>query len=129
LWDVCTDQEAVDLVRHVQDPQAASKMLVEHALARFSTDNLSCMIVRFDNKALKARKQESAIGVEGDPPTRQPGGVTEAEALVANAKKHMNDDMDVDKKISDSIAEEDTEVEGGPGLDPEAATSAQRSKA
>jgi len=46
LWDVCSDQEAVDLVRTIQDPQDASKTLVDHALARFSTDNLSCMIVR-----------------------------------------------------------------------------------
>ncbi|KAF3209566.1 Protein phosphatase 2C 1, partial [Orbilia oligospora] len=48
LWDVCSDQEAVDLIRTVQDPQDASKALVDHALARFSTDNLSCMIVRFE---------------------------------------------------------------------------------
>ncbi|KLU89059.1 protein phosphatase 2C [Magnaporthiopsis poae ATCC 64411] len=52
LWDVCDDQEAVDQVRHIQDPAAASKLLVNHALARFSTDNLSCMIVRFDKHAL-----------------------------------------------------------------------------
>ncbi|PWW79427.1 protein serine/threonine phosphatase 2C [Tuber magnatum] len=32
LWDVCSDQEAVDLVRQVQDPQEASKMLVDYAL-------------------------------------------------------------------------------------------------
>ncbi|KAH7000288.1 phosphatase 2C-like domain-containing protein [Ilyonectria destructans] len=49
LWDVCTDQEAVDLVRNTDDPIAASKMLVDHALNRFSTDNLSCMIVRLDH--------------------------------------------------------------------------------
>lgn len=48
LWDVCSDQEAVDLVRNVQDPQDASKMLVDYALGRFSSDNLSCMIVRLD---------------------------------------------------------------------------------
>ena len=112
LWDVCTDQEAVDLVRNVQDPQQASKLLVDHALQRFSTDNLSCMIVRFDNKALKARKVESAIGVEGDPPTRQPGGVSEAEALVADAKKKLSDpDTDTDRKLSGTIAEEDSVID------------------
>ena len=52
------------MVRNIQDPQAASKVLVEHALARFSTDNLSCMVVRFDNKAIKQRKNESSIGVD-----------------------------------------------------------------
>ena len=32
MWDVCSDQEAVDLVRNIKDPQAASKALVEYAL-------------------------------------------------------------------------------------------------
>ncbi|KAF4119759.1 hypothetical protein GMORB2_4425 [Geosmithia morbida] len=44
IWDVCSDQEAVDLVRDMHDPVAASKLLVDHALSRFSTDNLSCMV-------------------------------------------------------------------------------------
>jgi protein phosphatase PTC1 len=38
----------VDLIRNVRNPQKASKMLVDHALARFSSDNLSCMVVRLD---------------------------------------------------------------------------------
>ncbi|EWC48598.1 hypothetical protein DRE_01820 [Drechslerella stenobrocha 248] len=59
LWDVCSDQEAVDLVRTIQDPQDASKALVDHALARFSTDNLSCMIVRFEN----SKEPTTAAGV------------------------------------------------------------------
>jgi protein phosphatase PTC1 len=80
---VCSDQEAVDLVRNVQDPQLASKMLVDHALARFSTDNLSCMMVRFDTTALSAAQgdKDNLIGVEGDPPTLA-GGITETEAIV-----------------------------------------------
>ncbi|KAK6333445.1 Protein phosphatase 2C 1 [Orbilia javanica] len=59
LWDVCSDQEAVDLIRTVQDPQDASKALVDHALARFSTDNLSCMIVRFE----KPKELNTVAGV------------------------------------------------------------------
>jgi len=51
LWDVCSDQEAVDLVRSIPDPQEASKKLVDHALSQFSSDNLSCMIVRLDPTA------------------------------------------------------------------------------
>ncbi|KAI9836527.1 MAG: Protein phosphatase 2C 1 [Thelocarpon superellum] len=88
LWDVCSDQEAVDLVRHVQDPQLASKMLVDHALARFSTDNLSCMIVRFDNKAVQntVERRSEPIGVEGDPATKK-GGISETEAIVLDAKQ------------------------------------------
>lgn len=39
----------MDLVREIDDPNAAAKLLVQHALDRFSTDNLSCMIVRLEN--------------------------------------------------------------------------------
>ncbi|ODN73750.1 hypothetical protein L202_07286 [Cryptococcus amylolentus CBS 6039] len=47
LWDVCSDQEAVDLIQNVQDPQEASRRLLEHAMGNFSTDNLSVLVVKF----------------------------------------------------------------------------------
>lgn len=87
LWDVCSDQDAVDLVRNVQDPTTAAKLLVDHALARFSTDNLSCMIVRFDKQALLENQtnKDKAIGVEGDAATAA-GKVSEAEKIVSATK-------------------------------------------
>ncbi|CAG8976064.1 hypothetical protein HYALB_00002342 [Hymenoscyphus albidus] len=93
LWDVCSDQEAVDLIRETEDPNAAAKHLVEHALARFSTDNLSCMIVRFNKTALitTAKDPASAIGVEGDPDCH-PGKISEAEKLVGEAKRRVQED-------------------------------------
>jgi protein phosphatase PTC1 len=48
LWDVCTDEKAVQLVRDVKDPRQAAQVLVNHALDNFSTDNLTCMVVRLD---------------------------------------------------------------------------------
>lgn len=83
LWDVCSDQDAVDLVRNVADPSAAAKLLVDHALSRFSTDNLSCMIVRLDKQALleNQNNKEKAIGVEGDAATVS-GRVSEAEKIL-----------------------------------------------
>lgn len=135
LWDVCSDQEAVDLVRNTHDPQAASKQLVDHALARFSTDNLSCMVVRFDNKAVQQTVEHKAepIGVDGDPPTR-PGGISEADAIVKEARRSMGDGpgrvlhsdvkpeegLEEDKaRISQEIIREEEEKEVGPELDPE----------
>lgn len=53
----------MDLVRNTEDPIAASKMLVDHALNRFSTDNLSCMIVRLDHAQ---GKDEGDSGREAD---------------------------------------------------------------
>ncbi|KAL2760884.1 hypothetical protein ACRALDRAFT_2117453 [Sodiomyces alcalophilus JCM 7366] len=85
LWDVCSDQEAVDLVRDVQDATDAAKLLVDHALNRFSTDNLSCMIVRFDKAALLETQKdtENALGVEKP---AQSGRVSEAEKIVREAE-------------------------------------------
>ncbi|KAK4123829.1 PP2C-domain-containing protein [Parathielavia appendiculata] len=85
LWDVCSDQDAVDLVRNIQDPVAAAKLLVDHALSRFSTDNLSCMIIRLDKQALieNQNNKDKAIGVEGDPAA---GKVSESEKILDSTK-------------------------------------------
>ncbi|KAL5347698.1 mgpp2cl-1, protein phosphatase 2C-like protein 1 [Pseudogymnoascus australis] len=92
LWDVCSDQEAVDLVRDVQDPVVASKQLVDYALARFSTDNLSCMIVRLNKSALldTASNPLTSIGVEGDP-VGGPGRLSEADKIVADARRRVEE--------------------------------------
>ncbi|KAF2087486.1 PP2C-domain-containing protein, partial [Saccharata proteae CBS 121410] len=128
LWDVCSDQEAVDLIRNTKDPQAASKQLVDHALARFSTDNLSCMVVRFDNEALLARQSESNMGVEGDP-SHTKGGVSESEAIILQAKKNVGEIGDVDlERISTEMILEEEEADPGPELNPEALEAARKDK-
>ncbi|CEQ40068.1 SPOSA6832_01653 [Sporobolomyces salmonicolor] len=45
LWDVCTDQQAVDLIRGLNNPQEASDELLQHALNAHSTDNISVIVV------------------------------------------------------------------------------------
>lgn len=125
LWDVCTDQEAVDLVRGIQDPQAASKALVDHALARFSTDNLSCMIVRFDNKAVKQRKTEAQMGVDKDISATK-AGVSEADAIVSQAKKELGEPNVPVENAAAEIIKEEEEHEAGPELNLDAAKAAQK---
>ncbi|CAO3679265.1 unnamed protein product [Umbelopsis vinacea] len=49
LWDVCNDSDAVDLIKDVLDPQEASQKLLDHALANFSTDNLTIMVIRLQD--------------------------------------------------------------------------------
>ncbi|KAI0441701.1 phosphatase 2C-like domain-containing protein [Xylaria telfairii] len=89
LWDVCSDQEAVDLIRDKTDAVAASKLLVDHALARFSTDNLSCMIIRFDKAAMLGQNsRDRHIGVEGDS-TGESGKVSEAEKIVSSTRQKI----------------------------------------
>lgn len=79
----------MDLVRNVQDPVAAAKLLVDHALNRFSTDNLSCMIVRLDKAALIENQRDSAIGVEGDQATT--GKASEVDKIVRDTKQKIAD--------------------------------------
>lgn len=125
LWDVCSDQEAVDLIRNEPSPQVASKALVDHALARFSTDNLSCMIVRFDKPALisSLSSPQNAVGVEGDPNSTVKGGISESEAIVGAAKKGMPIDSvegtgeELSRLSTEMIIEEEKQ-EPGPELDP-----------
>jgi len=45
LWDVATDQEAVDLILPESDAQKMSEKLLLHALKNGSTDNISVMTV------------------------------------------------------------------------------------
>lgn len=124
---MCSDQEAVDLVRQIQDPQEASKKLVDYALARFSTDNLSCMVVRFDNKALRQRKNDAAMGVDGDQATMR-GGITESEAIVAQARKSIGEPEQSVESAAKEIIMEESEAEPGPELNIAAVKAAQKNK-
>ncbi|KAJ1841099.1 phosphatase 2C, partial [Coemansia sp. RSA 486] len=46
LWDVCSDQEAVDLIRAETDPAHASQALLDYALSNDSMDNITTMVFR-----------------------------------------------------------------------------------
>lgn len=73
-------------MRNVQDPTTASKQLVDHALNRFSTDNLSCMIVRLDKAAVADSLSSKEVGVEADASTTK---VSEADKIVAETKQQI----------------------------------------
>jgi len=47
LWDVCSDQDSVDLVKDIQDAQAMSGKLMQMALDKGGKDNISIMVVRW----------------------------------------------------------------------------------
>jgi len=42
-----SNQEAVDCIRQIKDARSAAKHLTEEALNRKSTDDISCVVVRF----------------------------------------------------------------------------------
>ncbi|GAA5836135.1 hypothetical protein JCM5353_002629 [Sporobolomyces roseus] len=62
LWDVCTDEEAVEICEACQDAQEASQRLLDHALANFSTDNLSVLVV--DLKAGDKAPRDDETGAD-----------------------------------------------------------------
>jgi protein phosphatase PTC1 len=132
LWDVCSDQEAVDLVRGVQDPQTASKNLVEYALARFSTDNLSVMIVRFDPQKLQTNTKMD-IGVETGA-NKDKLAISEVEMIVGEARRHSGltqegtvSDQDSEDLMQTVIKEQENEdQEEGPEYTPQGGPEAER---
>lgn len=83
------------------------------------------MVVRFDNKAVRQRKNEGAIGVEGDPLTAR-GSVTEAEAIVAQARKSIAEPQQSVESAAAEIIQEEQKKEPGPELNIEAAKAAQK---
>lgn len=83
------------------------------------------MIVRFDNSALKARKTDASIGVQGDAATGIKGE-SEADALVESVKKHIDETGEVppmveaNKHESAGTGEMMADIEEHPGEDEEA---------
>mmetsp|Transcript_29581 Transcript_29581/g.59743 ORF Transcript_29581/g.59743 Transcript_29581/m.59743 type:complete len:262 (+) Transcript_29581:120-905(+) len=47
LWDVCSDQDSVDLVKELPDAQAMASKLMQTALDNGGKDNISVMVVRW----------------------------------------------------------------------------------
>ncbi|ERN07416.1 hypothetical protein AMTRI_Chr12g241640 [Amborella trichopoda] len=48
LWDVVTNEEAVSMIKSIEDPEEASKRLTQEAYRRGSGDNITCIVVRFE---------------------------------------------------------------------------------
>ncbi|GFZ10733.1 protein phosphatase 2C family protein [Actinidia rufa] len=48
IWEVMNHQEAVNLIRHMEDPQEAAESLAKEAITRMSRSNISCLVIRFD---------------------------------------------------------------------------------
>jgi protein phosphatase PTC1 len=75
----------------VSDAQEASKILVDHALARFSTDNLSCMVIRLDADRHRefANRTADPAAVDGTLAAKSGSGISEADKIVEGARRSM----------------------------------------
>ncbi|KAL7246022.1 hypothetical protein ACSBR2_001202 [Camellia fascicularis] len=49
LWNVLSNKDAVAIVQDIADAEAASRKLIEAAYAKGSSDNITCVVVRFEN--------------------------------------------------------------------------------
>ncbi|XP_069153360.1 probable protein phosphatase 2C 45 isoform X1 [Solanum lycopersicum] len=49
LWNVLSNEEAVTIVQDIKDAEAASRKLIEEAYSRGSSDNITCVVVRFES--------------------------------------------------------------------------------
>ncbi|CAN0920318.1 Probable protein phosphatase 2C 39 [Linum grandiflorum] len=47
LWKVMSNQEAVDAIKDVKDARSAAKRLTDEALNRRSSDDISCIVIKF----------------------------------------------------------------------------------
>jgi protein phosphatase 1L len=48
LWNVLSNKDAVAIVKEIADAEAASRKLIEEAYAKGSSDNITCVVVRFN---------------------------------------------------------------------------------
>ncbi|CAH8281711.1 unnamed protein product [Eruca vesicaria subsp. sativa] len=60
LWDVFSNEEAVAMVKEVEDPEDSAKKLVAEAIKRGSKDNITCVIVRFLETASSSHVSSSS---------------------------------------------------------------------
>ncbi|KAI5393637.1 putative protein phosphatase 2C 59 [Lathyrus oleraceus] len=47
LWDVVSNEEAVAMIKPIEDAEVAAKRLMKEAYQRGSSDNITCVVVRF----------------------------------------------------------------------------------
>ncbi|KAF9599750.1 hypothetical protein IFM89_001696 [Coptis chinensis] len=67
LWNVVSNKDAVALVQNISDAEAASRKLVQEAYARGSSDNITCIVVRFENSSLKMLKLKELRLIKKNP--------------------------------------------------------------
>lgn len=48
LWKVMSNQDAADAIKNIKDARSAARHLTEEALVRNSSDDISCVVVKFN---------------------------------------------------------------------------------
>ncbi|CAH8385607.1 unnamed protein product [Eruca vesicaria subsp. sativa] len=104
LWDVFSNEEAVAVVKEVEEPEESTKKLVGEAIKRGSSDNITCVVVRFlesktgNTKASNMSSSDASSSQEA----------TKGETAVNSDTEHKisanetNQDQTADKNDSDT---------------------------
>jgi protein phosphatase PTC1 len=81
------------------------------------------MVVRFDGKHMREYVEHKVdpVGVDGDPSSNKPGGISEADAIVKETKQSMHlPDGELSQRefdqISQQIIQEEQDMETGPEI-------------
>jgi len=48
LWDSLEDSESIDIIKLKDNASEMTKALISQALAKFSKDNISCLVLRLN---------------------------------------------------------------------------------
>ena len=49
-----SDQDAISMIRSIPDAEEAAKRLTEQAMRKGSADNITCIVVRFNNAPIES---------------------------------------------------------------------------
>lgn len=61
LWDVISDDEALEIIKDISDPEEAAIKLRDQALQRSSTDNISVIVIKLPPNSQGKIKETSSI--------------------------------------------------------------------
>ncbi|XP_057432941.1 probable protein phosphatase 2C 59 [Lotus japonicus] len=62
LWDVVSNEEAVAMIKPIEDAEEAAKRLMQEAYHRGSADNITCVVVRFSmNKDVPSQGSSEVV--------------------------------------------------------------------
>lgn len=111
LWDVISDQQAVNLIRDETDMQTAAERLRNYALDHGSTDNISVLVI--DLKSFSINRQKLAEAVDNANQIESNNNATEEKTEEkkeeAKVEEVVLEKVDVTSPVENIVEEPTTE--------------------
>ncbi|GLT56903.1 hypothetical protein SLA2020_299160 [Shorea laevis] len=91
LWDVVTNEEAVAMIKPMEDPEEAARRLMQEAYQRGSADNITTVVVRFlANQGTSSRSNPAKHGGSSHTNPSNNGGSSHANQTNQGGSSHVN---------------------------------------